>query len=166
MRFFRRNRGDCIKKSLSVSGEEPETNRALLGGGLVHLYHLSAIVITAMLANAVSQLHFLAARALGDAGHGELPMRATTRIPSRLGYFSLRCGHSYTSSSFKTIAFNAEKGFATSPPSWHVQETKFRFTPHTGHNPFQSSLQRMRMGISIISASLTASVRSMVEASN
>ena len=115
--------------------------RGLLG---LSFDDLLAVIVTACLADAVAQLHLAAAGALYDARHGQLPMSATTGISSRLGDFSFRSGHSYTSSMFCTIAFNAEKGFVTSSSSWHVQVPRFRLMPQLEQSPLQSSLQRKR----------------------
>ena len=55
--------------------------------------NLATIVGTAILASSVGQARFAAFRAGNDAGHGELPMRATSLIPSRLGNLTLRNSH-------------------------------------------------------------------------
>ena len=64
---------------------------------LVDCNDLHALVETAVLAHAVSQLHLMALGALNDAGHGELPVR-TTAVLASLRDFSLRKSHGYTSS--------------------------------------------------------------------
>lgn len=64
---------------------------------LGHIDDLNAVVITAVLANAVGQLLFVALGALDDAGQAELPV-GTTRTTTSLGYFSLWDSHGYTSS--------------------------------------------------------------------
>ena len=56
-----------------------------------------AIVVSAILANTVAQLHLLAMRALGDTRNRELPMSATTGISAGLRNFSFRRGHNRTS---------------------------------------------------------------------
>ena len=154
-----------IRKSPSEkSNGLVNTSVKLLRGGF-NLDDLLTIIITAELANAMAELHLVAAGALDDARRGQLPMSAAARISSSLGDFSLRSGHSYTSSLFSTIDFNAEKGFVTSPPSWHVQADIFRFVPQVGQSPLQSGLHRNRIGSSSTTASLTASVSSNIEAS-
>ena len=55
--------------------------------------NLAAIVGTAILASSVGQTSLATLGASNDAGHGELPMRATSLIPSRLGNFTLRNSH-------------------------------------------------------------------------
>lgn len=49
---------------------------------LVDRNDLHALVETAVLAHAVSQLHLMALGALNDAGHGELPVRTTAVLAS------------------------------------------------------------------------------------
>ena len=55
--------------------------------------NLAAIVGTALLASSMGQTRFAALRAGNNAGHRELPMRATSLIPSRLGNLTLRNSH-------------------------------------------------------------------------
>lgn len=55
--------------------------------------NLATIVGTAILASSVGQARFAAFRAGNNTGHGELPMRATSLIPSRLGNLTLRNSH-------------------------------------------------------------------------
>ena len=57
------------------------------------LNDLLAVVVAALLAHAMVQLHLAAAGALGDTRHGQLPMSATTRVSPCLGDFSFRSGH-------------------------------------------------------------------------
>ena len=64
---------------------------------LGHIDDLNAVVITAVLANAVGQLLFVALGALDDAGQLQLPVSATLTATG-LGHFSLGKSHGYTSS--------------------------------------------------------------------
>ena len=57
---------------------------------------LLAILIAAMLAYAVRQLHLVALFALDDRGKFQLPVRATGTAAG-LGYFSFGQSHNYTS---------------------------------------------------------------------
>ena len=58
---------------------------------------LNAVVIAAVLANAMGQLLFVALGALDDARQAELPV-GTTGTTAGLGYFTLGYSHGYTSS--------------------------------------------------------------------
>ena len=65
----------------------------LLGSGFgFHVDDLLAIVVTAVLADTVGELHLLAARALDDTGRGQLPVRAT-HTAAGLRDFSLGKSH-------------------------------------------------------------------------
>ena len=55
--------------------------------------NLASIVGTAVLAGSMGQTRLATLRASNHAGHGELPMRATSLIPSCLGNFTLRDSH-------------------------------------------------------------------------
>ena len=57
------------------------------------LNNLLAVIVTAGLAYAVSNIVFAAMRALYHAGHFELPDVGTSLVTSRLGCFSLRYSH-------------------------------------------------------------------------
>ena len=53
----------------------------------------AAIIGTALLASSVGQARLTTLGASNNTGHGELPMRATSLIPSCLGNFTLRNSH-------------------------------------------------------------------------
>jgi hypothetical protein len=55
--------------------------------------NLASIVGTALLASSMRQASLTALGACYDAGDGELPMRATSLIPSCLGNFTLGNSH-------------------------------------------------------------------------
>ena len=57
-----------------------------------HVDDLLTVIVTAVLADTVSELHLLAARALDDTGRGQLPIR-TAHAAARLRDFSLRTSH-------------------------------------------------------------------------
>jgi hypothetical protein len=55
--------------------------------------NLTSVVGTAVLAGSMGQTCLATLGASNHAGHGELPMRATSLIPSCLGNFTLRDSH-------------------------------------------------------------------------
>jgi hypothetical protein len=69
---------DMYTKSPQSQTESLKKQILLLGSGFgFHVDDLLAIVVTAVLADTVGELHLLAARALNDTGRRQLPVRAT-----------------------------------------------------------------------------------------
>ena len=65
---------------------------SLLGGFISDAQNVTAIIVSAVLADTVGQLHFLATGAFHNAGCTDLPVRPTAML-SRLRNFSFRKGH-------------------------------------------------------------------------
>ena len=121
---------------------------------------LFAVVVTAILANAVREIVFAAVLALNHAGQYQFPNVGTSLISARFGCFSLRNCHPkhllmglidilthygllYTnqscfSSSFCKIASLGSISFFAEQPQ---SPSASRF-PHFGHSPGQSSRHR------------------------
>ena len=69
---------ETYTKSPQSQTESLKKQILLLGSGFgFHVDDLLAIVVTAVLADTVGELHLLAARAFDDTGRGQLPVRAT-----------------------------------------------------------------------------------------
>ena len=110
----------------------------------VNTYNLLLVVRSAGLAHSVRYHKHTASAALYQSGSTHFPV-CSPLIPSAFGRFILRTNrHCYTSLFLKISCITAMRGSGTNVS--HPQSLIFRFCPHTGHIPLQSSLHRIFTG--------------------
>src|SRR5712691_10358930 len=117
-----------------------------------------ALVVAALQADLVGQLHFPALRTDGPRGHGHLVVGAAL-APAGLGMSSFRQRHwvvapwrragragraRYRCSRSASVLRAAQRGSLVTGA--HAQVTAFRLAPQDGHRPLQSSRQSGFMG--------------------
>ena len=111
----------------------------------INAYNLLLVIRTASLTNSVRHHKCAAFAALYQCRSTHFPV-CSSLISSTFGRFILRTNrHRYTSLFALKISFiTAIRGSGTKVS--HPHSLRFRFCPHTGQTPLQSSLHRIFVG--------------------